>query len=811
MKYLVVLVFALCNVSMSFSQSNFYLAKEIAVKKDIYEKELEISLDSLQAQRKILVDSLKILNKNFNNIWAKDSVEISNELVKIIKTELNSFEEGLPEALNQKRLELEQALFDKQIDLDQIPLQLNGENYSTILDNDIVLLDKNKFTDFLVKDELIDASKDLAQKYSNLAKGEEKKFELFVKAQIDSNYTRDDNFEKVQKEHFLLNLYNQKMEREKYELQKKFLEYLTFRHNIIRDSIIKTLEEKNKYKIKEIKLKYDTIADEYASLDQTYKAIKNGKSIGSNSGFTIQQFRGTNSLDDGKSKLTEIPSIQSLSKLIIDATAQYLVQRAQQEITLSFFDKFKDKINDIEILKEIFPNLSLLLTSQDYFQIPSMGETWIRAVQEDLNSMPNNIYHYISSIDNFKDERNKELYNTFKIVLAIYKLHRQAKHPAEIFPILLLELAKQKDSPVYENLYILNVMTQSLRSTDAGKVWISINELMELNKEEKAIFINLIYNDIIKQYNNNQHLLTKFEDIEDIFTEVLKIASLLNIIQEDLRSLQEENGKNINTIYMRYLGNVYKIINDSFNFYCHLNDNVSSFCLKYGEHIKPILDNSVKMANAFLAKEYAAGFLYVIHTLKQLDLNVVDSKSYRSIATYGNFLVDIVTADSTTQMKDIIAKYSMPNGSYTIKRKSPFSIDLNAYPGLYFAQERSDLAPSFAYGITAPIGFSFTWGGDSGSFSIFIPIVDIGAPFSYRWLNDSAEGLPEDIKISQILSLGAHATWGFKGSPFSLMVGVQHTPQLRAIEDGVNKINENKIYRIGITLAVDIPMFNLMY
>ncbi len=509
---------------------------------------------------------------------------------------------------------------------------------------------------------------------------------------------------------------------------------------------------------------------------------------------------------DALSPLSSATSSLTVTTKLIDATAQYLVKRTQEELTIAFFDKFRDNLNKVPELEALFPNTSIMIQTQDYFQIPSMGDTWISAIKTDLQSMPENLEEYIQTNPRFKNIKEKDEIKAILRILKIYQYQKWGLHPSEIISTIASEYSSSDSNFLDISMNLLDVFARSIRSMDDDKTWISSDEILSLNIKEKEFFYGLIYQKV-KTIDSTIYQMSK-DKIDKVFQNTLRLAAILNKVQQSLDEMVKDTSLSNNKKFLVYLDNFFAMITWGLDVFAEVKSGTNSANVKA---IKTIIEDTYNMTSSFIAKEYGIGLVYAFKTLRQCEKYGLEIKSYKTFAKYGNFLVDIVTADSTTQMKDIIAKYSMPTGSYTIKRKSPFSIDLNAYPGLYFAQERSDLAPSFAYGITAPIGFSFTWGGDSGSFSIFIPIVDIGAPFSYRWLNDSAEGLPEDIKISQILSLGAHATWGFKGSPFSLMVGVQHTPQLRAIEDGVNKINENKIYRIGITLAVDIPMFNLMY
>ena len=52
-----------------------------------------------------------------------------------------------------------------------------------------------------------------------------------------------------------------------------------------------------------------------------------------------------------------------------------------------------------------------------------------------------------------------------------------------------------------------------------------------------------------------------------------------------------------------------------------------------------------------------------------------------------------------------------------------------------------------------------------------------------------------------------HAVWGIGKTPMAFMIGAQYTPLLRKITDQNNELQTNA-WRIGATIAVDIPVFH---
>lgn len=94
------------------------------------------------------------------------------------------------------------------------------------------------------------------------------------------------------------------------------------------------------------------------------------------------------------------------------------------------------------------------------------------------------------------------------------------------------------------------------------------------------------------------------------------------------------------------------------------------------------------------------------------------------------------------------------------------------------------------------------------SLSLFLSVVDLGAVVSYRLSQNQAEGLPDNITLRQVFAPGLFVAYGFKRAPISLMLGTQYTPELRQVDASQLTTKYNAL-RVSLTLAVDIPMFNL--
>ena len=210
-------------------------------------------------------------------------------------------------------------------------------------------------------------------------------------------------------------------------------------------------------------------------------------------------------------------------------------------------------------------------------------------------------------------------------------------------------------------------------------------------------------------------------------------------------------------------------------------------------------------------------------------------RSMTMVLKTAEFFTDVMAAGNSKQLAQVIESYAMPPNSYKVKRNTRYSIDLDAYVGLYTGVESlgsktPDSIAKFApvWGLSAPIGISFSWGSrrnsrpgettsfldksghpktlSGNSFSITVSMLDIAAPLAFRLSNDSEEALPKSLSWAQLFSPGLHFRWGIRNTPLCFSTGLQYTPQLRKMN--LSTTNQ-QAYRAYVGLFFDIPLFNI--
>lgn len=265
---------------------------------------------------------------------------------------------------------------------------------------------------------------------------------------------------------------------------------------------------------------------------------------------------------------------------------------------------------------------------------------------------------------------------------------------------------------------------------------------------------------------------------------------------------------------------------------------------KLGRNIKRAIKTheSRKKLKTPKNKEDNSDFICFLEQEKNLQNNFSYGSSRRKVSQMLNFFTDLQKATDNKQISQVIEKYAEPVQSYRIKRYNNFSLDLNAYTGAFAGIETragkgympysKDSITKVVSGITAPVGFSFSWAwrhkfkcenakkypvyinksGDlksfkGGCFTASFMLIDIGAVVAYRFTNDTSKALPQTVKFSQFLAPGLHVAQGLRNLPLVIKAGIQYTPQLRNFEDEPGRLFD--VYRIGLSLCYDIPLLNI--
>lgn len=436
-----------------------------------------------------------------------------------------------------------------------------------------------------------------------------------------------------------------------------------------------------------------------------------------------------------------------------------------------------------------------------------------------------------------------------------------------------IELAdKVKEQNIKSALNFIRIISDALRSNDVTRSYITADELKELLEGDavlRKLFFGLLYQQLEAQKVriNGKQALVKPETVGGFITYVsnfMKAATPVNTAVQKLKEDKKIKDADIEEDW----ANIFQGINDLIPVL--INVEVIDSNLRLPPLVQEIAQKSqliTGIAHDIAVKNYSAAIVGLLNKLTipgnstpvaaqpeantptagvaappenkeqrkarkaseralkeakekevALEKGMKDFKMF--FVKYGSFAANVVQAKNSDEVEKAIESLVLPVGSATIKRETNCNIALNAYLGAFAGYE---YMPSLAYsknafttGITAPVGVSVSWGNikcdpkrGGKSFTIFVPVIDIGALAAYR-LEDSKTEISSDIELKNIIAPGLYFYWGFGRCPISLGAGAQVGPQLRNINKGVPQVpNGDKLYiRYGINLVVDIPLLN---
>lgn len=189
-------------------------------------------------------------------------------------------------------------------------------------------------------------------------------------------------------------------------------------------------------------------------------------------------------------------------------------------------------------------------------------------------------------------------------------------------------------------------------------------------------------------------------------------------------------------------------------------------------------------------------------------LNIKNKNAIKII----HFLGDIAESNNSEEVEKAFESFALPTGSYSIKRNA-FSVSINSYPGIFGGVDFSEYNSKAMTGITAPIGLSTTT--FIKGIHFFVPIIDIAAPFRFRFDNDNNTETISDFNFENIFSPGAFLIVPLGKSPFVFSTGVQYGPQLKFTEkalmnESIFDLQKNS-WNVRAGISIDIPIINLYH
>ncbi len=536
---------------------------------------------------------------------------------------------------------------------------------------------------------------------------------------------------------------------------------------------------------------------------------------------------------------------------IADGIAQFLIERGKDEIDEAFFIKLKAFMDEYPEFSTIFPNTYTFLGNFNSWEYSNLLNTLRAAFNNDLNQLPANLIKIrnlkpsdcnsgdtvkcrarIQAITNFLNNTNGGIFllSALKVSDGIT---RGQKIPdiidTLVQPNFLLGY-KNTDSiktvNVKNSLKLVNIVSKSLRSNEAGRNYISSTEFDGLvnNGTLRTIYLGLIFQQIAKANivinGENVYQLLPPEGIDGMMNYLGAIQEQAENLQTVLHLLQRDklNAKpDLSGDYSAMVENLQQLLQAIYNI------KVLNGGLTTPHDLNVFFDytnQSLQIANDILIKNYNAAVMATLNlaatTVKASapqDQQLADFLS--NFLRYASFASNVVTANNPADVKAAIDAVALPAGSYTAKQRSQFNISLNGYIG-YAWDMQGFFSKEYAHGFYAPIGFSFTWGSKRKPFfqsipiTLFASVIDVGSFISYNLSdnNQNTDALKQDVRLESIFSPSLQVFVGIPKTPVVFGAGWRMTPKLfYSGNSGFVTIQPQSVFNVSI--LIDIPIFTL--
>lgn len=513
---------------------------------------------------------------------------------------------------------------------------------------------------------------------------------------------------------------------------------------------------------------------------------------------------------------------------IANGVAMLMIDRAKQELTVTFFNRFKKFAEDNPEFKVLFPKTTDNLKNLLAYKYPEMLPALRTGFYADLNKITYNLDDVLE-LPRYNEMLKKfpEIKITIRSIRLIHELESGESHPAEIITKFadFEEWEEASSSNGFKNfkssVKLAAIFSNSLRyipdpakKEKEVKAWISIKQIRELVKDPITfrIYLGLVYqlvvmDDITWYKTTNKPLKTesisfatlmeKQKDnlflFENKLTKFIELSETVDKLVDTLKYKKEEKIALKTEDYYSYINASLDIVDYGFSIAGLFDQNldIAQYTLIarksndlyrhiYKKEFTQALSNSMDILEGVTAMIKGGGDTAHKKSLKLL------TEVIPKLTKYGLFMANIASTDKPEEIRDILDNAILPVGSSSIKKNTDFNVSVQSYLGAYgFSNPAKSStgngnAWTDKFGVFAPIGISVSHGFNKGpgrncgSLSLFAVLFDLGAIVDYQLKKDSvtnSSGTTQEeitknykIKLGQIISPGAYVVYGFFGN-----------------------------------------------
>ncbi len=519
---------------------------------------------------------------------------------------------------------------------------------------------------------------------------------------------------------------------------------------------------------------------------------------------------------------------------LADGIARFLVKRTKEELTIAFFEEFREALSENEQLKVLFPSTRMILLGIGD-QIYNFN-AYLGSMRDAFSADLKNLHRSLETL--LVNEQVHILKDTVPAlyVAGLFAVSKQLFEKASL-PQILTYLGKEaafqhthfdNEPPSLEKvraaLRMTWVISESVKAHSyQSRPWVAPAQFRNLAKDRLALdfYLGLVYEKSKNLSSGTQKVANAFTtDKADLLLQ--HISAFLQLgedLYEVTRKIETGEYQKSDTLlyqgYFDYLQVALDIFSSAkkFSAVTFPEDLVLQQKL---EEVNFVVERLTLISLDVRRKRYSN---VIIQT--GLLLNEVLDPAYDiscPLLRFGAFMAAISESQNSEDVAAVMENFALPRGSSYIKKHYPFNLSIGSYVGFNTGVE---LLPQLSAndqtglnaGLGAPIGVAFSWGekgpAKSAAYTFLLNVVDIGAFTAFRFTNsDAVDDLPE-LKFSNIFAPGAALIYGFPRFPGSFGMFAQKGPNLRKVTASGYEIDETSGWRLGLMLAVDIPLFNL--
>lgn len=535
--------------------------------------------------------------------------------------------------------------------------------------------------------------------------------------------------------------------------------------------------------------------------------------------------------------------------VIASAITNLVIKRAKQELTVSFFNKFKTELEKPG-LNLLFPKTTELISNIETYLYASYLNTLRAAFAEDITALVTTVPGYLrsDSISSriLKDPSRYTLWLSIPVLDGLGSLFAggslaeaiQKLRPNQ--PVIINSVGKKfsQAKNMYNTLELLYMLSEAVRDETGVTNWISAdtfyNNIMK-DPVSTRLFYGLLYEKIRPlSFTLKDSTETKLTTVINIGQEKIDVMNnTIRILLQgykqaaDAMGTLQTIGKPVDeNLYKTAMGVVTNISNTLTNSSRQINRLIAlrypAYEAKTDSIFRQVATLTALVGNLY-EKQYAAA---VMNSTLLINRYLPKDTTTERLLKYGSLAASIVESKNAEDISAALDAAILPTGSSSIKQHTSWSVSINSYIGANLYREsyknaavKNEKTCFNTFGISLPVGVAFTKGLRNkwmGSLSLFASILDLGAVASYQLSTPdsiTSKQLP-DFTWKNLLAPGGFIVLGrLFNTPLSVGIGAQKGPALRSISYKAGgttlDLSDQLSWRTGVFLAVDIPFFNL--